>query len=551
MCLCIRRVVWLATSLALAGLVCRAAVAQELDELIRMRVEQLGANGVLYVDDAPIASANLIPRLYEARGFAPTWVRPSQLDSLLELIDEVALEGLDPADYHASAVLAARAEFAALDRMPPARRADLDLLLTDSVIRLGYHLRFGKVDPVMLDSAWNFSRELGDRDPVATIQAAIDAPSMREFAAAVIPRGVPYRRLKGALAEYRAIEAAGGWPTIPSGPTLKAGMVDPRVRTLIARLEATGDLDLAASSAGAYVDDYIYEGEVVAAVQRFQARHGLAADGAVGAATRAALNVPVAQRIAQLRVNLERARWVFRELEADYILVNIAGFHLDLVRAGETVWRTRVVVGQPYRKTPTFKATMRYLVFNPTWTIPTSIFRKDILPEVRRDPAYLAERNIDIIDRNGRLVDAASVDWLARELFPYEFVQRPGSRNALGQVKFMFPNEHSVYLHDTPSRDLFLREQRAFSSGCIRVENPLALAQALLGPDWDRARLEALIATGRTETVLLDNRITVMLLYSTAEVGDDGRVLFWSDIYDRDAAVQAQLDAPFERNGVL
>ena len=520
-----------------------------IESLIQMRVEQLAADGMLEIAGTPVSSASLMPRLYSARGYAPTWRSAAQIDGLLELIEDSALEGLDPVDYHIVAVRAARAAFERPGTLTPARRADLDLLLTDSVIRLGYHLRFGKVDPIALDADWNFRRQLVGRDPVATIQAAIDAPSMRAFAAQVIPRGVPYQRLKAALARYREIESAGGWPVLDAGPTLREGMLDPRVPILRERLSITGDMVGAAPAVGAPEDaGDLFDSALEAAVRRFQARHGLAVDGAVGPATRSVLNVPVGERIAQIRANLERARWVFDEFERDYLLVNIAGFHLDLVRAGSTIWSTRVVVGQPFRRTPVFKAEMTYLEFNPTWTVPPTILRQDILPAQRRNPDYLASRSIDVFDNRGLWLDPAGIDWVGQRSFPYRFVQRPGLSNALGLVKFMFPNQHHVYLHDTPSRELFARDARAFSSGCIRVENPFELALHLLGPRWDQARMDALVASGRTERVNLDAAITVLLLYWTTEVSDDGRIQFWPDIYSRDAAVIAGLEAPFVAN---
>ena len=554
--------------LVAAGTGARAS-AQPLDELLRMRVEQLRDGGALEAGGVPIAAKTLIPRLYEARSFAPAWHSTAQIDSLLEVIDASYFEGLDPSDYHVDEVRAARRAFEHVDTLSAAERTDLDLLLTDSVIRLGYHLRFGKVDPVALDSDWNFSRRLVNQDPIVTIQAAIDSPSMREFATRVIPRNFLYARLKTALADYRAMAAAGGWPTIDPGPTLKLGMNDGRVPALRARLAATGDWpapstptdEHASAAAGGRRDTgevtsiepnaaatsaeaVRFGPELAAALRRFQERHGLAPDGALGPATLAALNVPVEARIEQIRANLERARWVLGDLENDFIVVNIAGFRLYVMRGGEIVRTERVQVGQPYRQTPVFKARLTYLVFNPTWTVPPTIFMQDILPQLRRNPDYLATRNIDIFDAGGAPVDPHGVDW-SRRSSPYRLVQRPGSTNALGRVKFMFPNQHSVYLHDTPSRDLFDRDSRAFSSGCIRVEHPLDLAAELLGPGWGRARIDGLLASTRTDTVFLDKPITLMLLYWTTEVDAAGRVFFWPDVYSRDSAVIAELAAPF------
>ncbi|HET7134083.1 MAG TPA: peptidoglycan-binding protein [Gammaproteobacteria bacterium] len=317
-------------------------------ELIRMRVEQLTATGTLEAASAPIAARHLIPRLYEARGFEPAWKSPEQIESLLDVVERSDLEGLDPRDYHVDAVRAALAAFASVDALPPAARADYDVMLTDSVIRLGYHLRFGKVDPVALDPDWNLSRDFVGEDPVKTMQAAIDSRSMREFAAKVIPRHPIYDGFERALAEYRAIAANGGWPTVPAGVTLKAGMTDARVPALVRRLAVTRDLEPAAVDAASAA----YDGAVAAGVQRFQERHGLAADGVVGGATLEALNVPVARRIDQIRANLERARWVLYDPQSDFLVVNIAGFKAYVLRRGEVAWRSRVVVGKPYTRTP-------------------------------------------------------------------------------------------------------------------------------------------------------------------------------------------------------
>jgi murein L,D-transpeptidase YcbB/YkuD len=532
-------------ALALVGLV-RPIGAQDVAEVLRQRVEELRATGQLVVMGAPIASRNVLPTLYERRAFEPTWRSLEQIDSLLDILDQSYTEGLDPADYHAPAIRAARATLSSFEPLAPTERASLDILLTDSVIRLGYHLRFGKVDPVALDPHWNLSRDLMGEDAITTIQAAIDSAALPEFAEEVIPRVFLYGRFAKALAEYRAIEAAGGWSAVPAGPTLKPGMTDERVPALAARLAVTRDLpaDVAAG------DTLTYDSAIGDGVRRFQARHGLAADGAVGPATLSALNVPVAARIDQLRANLERARWVLYDPESEFLVVNIAGFALYLVRRGEVVWRTRVQVGRPYRQTPVFRSQLTYFVVNPTWTVPPTILRQDILPQVRRDVGYLAGRNIDVIDRDGGRVDPTTIDWSSRS-FPYQFVQRPGPDNALGRIKLMFPNEHAVYLHDTPSRDLFERDSRAFSSGCIRVEEPLELTQMLLGDAWPRSRLDALVASGRTETVFLPRPMTVMLLYWTAEVDADGRIAFFPDVYQRDAAVIAALAEPFGVPAIL
>ncbi len=324
-------------------------------------------------------------------------------------------------------------------------------------------------------------------------------------------------------------------------------MTDARVPKLAERLAITGDIDAKTASTATTS----YSGAVVDGVKHFQDRHGLAVDGALGPGTLAALNVPVEMRIEQIRANLERARWVFYDPESEFLVVNIAGFKVYLVRRGEVVWRSRVQVGKPYRRTPIFASTLTYVVFNPTWTVPPTILRQDYLPQLRRDPQYLAARNIDVLDRAGKPVEQSSIDWSSARSLQYQLVQRPGPTNALGRVKFMFPNEYFVYLHDTPSRDLFDKESRAFSSGCIRVENPLELADVVLGDKWPRERIDALIAAGRTQTVILDKPIAVKLLYWTAEVDAAGRVSFFPDVYFRDAALITALAQPFSPSVTL
>lgn len=289
---------------------------------------------------------------------------------------------------------------------------------------------------------------------------------------------------------------------------------------------------------------------LVAAVEAFQRRHGLQVDGIVGRATLAALNVPVAARIAQLRINLERLRWVFRDRAEEFVAVNIAAFQAVYVVQDEVRWRGRAVVGQPFRQTPIFKAELTHLVLNPTWTVPPTILRKDILPKLRQDVGYLRQRKLRVFDREGRSVDASMVDWQSVSVarFPYLLRQDAGPDNALGRIKFMFPNAHAVYLHDTPARALFDQAERTFSSGCIRIEDPLGLAELLLDEPqhWNRAGLAAALASGRTRRVDLPRTVPVMLLYLTAFPGSDGALNFRRDVYARDAAVLAALDGPLQ-----
>ena len=512
-------------------------------EAIRVEIEQLRYTGRLSVGEVDVASGDLLAEVYERRGFEPAWSGIERLDSLIELVRATEADGLDPEDYHLSDLERVRELLVNGRELNTVERAALDIGMTDSLIRLGYHQRFGKVDPYDLDPEWNFSRSLQGRDPAAAIQEGIDSPSLTEFRDEVFPRVELYRDLQTALAEHRRMAEAGGWPQVPAGPTLRPGDADDRLQVLGQRLAATGDLPV-----GARIDYSTYGGLLETAVKAFQERHGLDADGIVGPATLAALNVPVEKRIDQLRVNLERARWVLDDLEDDFVIVNIAGFRAYVYRNREEAWSTRVMVGKTYRKTPVFRSRMTYLVFNPTWTVPYSIATKDLLPAIQRDPQYLANRNFVVKDRDGNVLNPDSIDWnsLSRRNFPYILVQQPGTNNALGEIKFMFPNKYSVYLHDTPSKSLFGKSARAFSSGCVRVEHPFDFAQQLLGPDgWDAERVQAERMKRQTRSVSLSKAMPVLLLYWTAEVGPTGEIRFYEDVYERDQAILDALNAEF------
>jgi murein L,D-transpeptidase YcbB/YkuD len=533
---------------ALFVLMCLGAHAALADEeqdreALRTEIEYLTETGNVSAGDIEIAAGNLIAEVYGRRSFSPAWNDLAQISDLIAAIKATEADGLNPLDYNLAAVESAYRDANAGLVASPQERAITELVLTDSLIRLGYHQVFGKVNPQNLDQNWNFRREFKNSDRATVVQEMIDSPSLSESLSALAPRTWFYRNLQTALADYRAIQARGGWPQIPQGPTLKPGTSDNRLDILARRLSITGDLEAVPVSPTRTYDDTLVEG-----VRRFQQRHGIDVDGVIGPATLRALNVPVEQRILQIKLSLERARWVAGDVEDDFVIVNIAAFRAYVIRDREIVWDTRVQVGTAYRKTPIFRDEMKYLVFNPTWTVPYSIATRDILPQIQRDPGYLAERNFDVKDRNGKLVDPSSVNWseLNRRNFGYTLVQRPGPANALGRLKFMFPNEHAVYLHDTPSRTLFGRAARAFSSGCIRVEHPFELAEILLGSDeWNQQTIQDVMDTRETKTVFLPKPLPVLLLYWTAQLGPDGRVNFYDDIYDRDAPIARALAEPF------
>jgi len=508
------------------------ATADEDREAIRFAVENLLQSGQMIIGDVDIAAGELLADFYERRDFAPAWTDSNKVVQLVQLIKATELDGLDPPDYHFDAVRDIELSLAAGRLTTPTDIADADLVLTDSLIRLGYHQRFGKVNPYSLDPHWNFRRELNGRIPAVVIQEAMDSNSLAEYLQAVFPRGWVYMQLRDGLARYREIAASGGWPQIPDGPTIRPGATDPSLAILMQRLAISGDMDNIQSFAPVTeYDEVLQEG-----VRNFQARHGLDADAIIGPATIAALNVSAEARIRQLEINLERARWVLDDIEDDFILVNIAGFRVYLMR------------DRKIAQSPVFRDEMKYLVFNPTWTVPYSIASKEMLPAIQADPEYFQKRDFDVKDRSGKIIDPTTVDWssVTRRNFGYTLVQRPGPANALGRVKFMFPNKHAVYLHDTPSKYLFGQAERAFSHGCIRVEHPYEFAELLLGPDWNQDKIATTLDSKEITTVSIPKPLPVLLLYWTAMVSQDGEVFFYNDVYQRDQNIATALDEPFQ-----
>ncbi len=488
-------------------------------DYLRQAVARVRQGGPRTADGEPLSSAILLPAFYEHRQFRPAWT-PAALDSLIDAVRTSALDGLEPGDYHLAALLRGRGALTA-PTTTDATRAAIDLIATDALIRLGYHARFGKVDQQRLFANWNFTGPLADADPLALMDDAIASSRVVEAIQRLLPQHPVYRALVAALARYRAIGVAGGWPSIASGPTVKPGARDARMPALRRRLMTEGD-----APEGPADPSLVLDPALAAAVARFQARHGLVADGAVGAATIRALNVPVSARVDQLRISLDRARALMHDLPRRFVLVNVAGFTVYVVDGDWPIWESRVVVGKPFTETPIFRADMTYVVLNPTWTVPPGIMRSEILPGLRRNPDYLAEKGLEWQDG--------------------DIVQPAGPKNALGRIKLMFPNPHSVYLHDTPARALFAQTTRTFSHGCIRVQKPLELAAlALDDPAWSVDRLEEAIATGRTLTVTLGHRLPVLVLYWTAAVGESGAVYLFDDPYKRDKTALAALDAPF------
>jgi murein L,D-transpeptidase YcbB/YkuD len=511
-------------------------------DVLRQRLSEIRTAGRPETERSELAARSALPVLYEKNGYQPFW-SAERLETLLGLVRESAEDGLRPEDYHA-AELTGLAPKLAVSGLDPNTRARIDLLATDGFYLLLYHLYLGKVDPKTLDPNWNFEpRAIGNQAGVPFVLDALTSGRLREAVARVRPNHWWYTKARAALAEYRGLADRGGWPSIPSGPTMKRGIKSPRVVALRKRLAVTRELS------GQPLDSETFDEPLAAAVREFQARHRLESDGVVDAGTLAELNVPVEKRVLQIRINLERGRWVLGELtEVPEVIVDVAGFEVVYARKGQVAWRSRVQIGKPYRKTPIFKSRIDQVVFNPTWTVPPGILANDVLPAARRDPGYFQRKGLDIVDRNGRKVDPSTINWAAQsaERFPYTVVQPPGPDNSLGLVKITFPNPYFVYLHDTPHKEHFKEASRAFSSGCMRVERPLELAELVLNDPqaWNAQKIAQVIKAGQTQNVRVKPPVPVLVMYWTIDPAAPGRTVFKRDPYRRDPPLERALDAP-------
>ncbi len=495
----------------------------------------------LTVDGRALRSLESTIRFYAQREYRAGWLDASggpspAAEDLLKAVAEAEQEGLRSADYRPAEL---HKRLKAIQQQGSAAHpdalAEFDLLFTDTFLTYGSHLLAGRLPPRKVDPEWAIKPRA--RDLAVVLQEALAKETVSQSLRALRPREKGYVQLREVLRKYREVAAVGGWPTVVAG--LAPGAQGPRVRDLRARLQASGDLS--GSDAPNKSESAAFDKAVADAVRRFQKRHGLAETGTVNAETQAALNVPIAERIRQVELNLERWRWMPDDLGSRYILVNIPSFKMKVFEDDKRVIESNVVVGRRERQTPAFTANMAYLVLSPKWYVPRSIAVKDKLPQLRRSPHALARQGIRVFNSAGQEIRPGAVNWRAVSAsnFSYQLRQDAGPSNALGGIKFMFPNPYNVYLHDTPSRELFSRNQRTFSSGCIRISNPVELAEYLLkfDPKWTRETIRTASTSGKQRVVNLPRTVPVYLLYWTAWVDEDGLANFRNDIYQRDKSM--------------
>ncbi|MEM9326923.1 MAG: L,D-transpeptidase family protein [Bacteroidota bacterium] len=479
-------------------------------------------------------TTDFLSHIYEQSGYEPIWQVP-QYDGALAQLEESIYEGLNPADYYVHKIDSLLSAYDESDPGVNHTLVETDVLVTYAYLKFGEHLMEGRLNPNEIFPEWNYTRREYSVDVAEALTQAIKFDDPSAYLKYCQPQAPAYDRLKGWLRRLIDDDLLDVSLQLPEGVgALREGdsaefILD--LKVYLSQFSSRGDFEL----------DGIFDTTLVETIKRFQAHHGLAADGILGKNTVAKLNMTKEERINVLRINLERCRWLLHDLPERFILVNVAGYNLYIFENMEPVYSSRVIVGQPHHETPVFHADIEYVEFNCTWTVPVSIALNETLPSILSKENYLETRHFEVL-RNGRVVDPSAIDFsrYGPGNLPYTFRQKPGPWNALGRMKFIFPNEYSVYLHDTPARYLFSKEgTRAFSHGCVRVQNPAILAEQVLGGQgYSVPKIEKVLESAETQRVYLNKPLPILLTYWTAYTTDEGaEIYFVSDIYERDKRI--------------
>jgi murein L,D-transpeptidase YcbB/YkuD len=414
----------------------------------------------------------------------------------------------------------------------------MDILLSDAFLLLGSHLYYGKVDPDKEGASWKMQRKGQELQLDLKLEEALAGNDVSKELNMLAPRYRAYWMMKEELAFFLKLNEE-LWPAILSDIAIKPGESNrllPKIRARLIKLR----YQLSDSVS------IIFDEELEKQLKMFQKDWGLNTDGVIGKSTLEDLNDLPFKLINQLKVNMERYRWLPLQMTDKYIIINIANFKLDMIAGTDTLISMRVIVGKGPRTTPVFNELLSYIVFSPNWTVPQTILQEDVIPELLKGSEYLEKRNMILLKPDGSELAYKDIDWstISKNNFPYMVRQNPGSGNALGRVKFMFPNTYNVYIHDTPSKGFFARDERNLSSGCVRVEKPFDLAVLLLSdlPEWSPANILIAMQQDKEQTVRLKIPVDVVLIYLTAWTDGKDRVQFRRDVYQRDEIIMGALN---------
>jgi L,D-transpeptidase YcbB len=490
-----------------------------------------------------------VDKFYSDGHYALAWLSSGQptvqARAMIDSFKNASLKGLNPDDYDALRWDSRLAKLQSAKPPSPADAMDFDLALTVTAMRYLSDLRVGRANPQHPEFALTIGTDQYDL-PTYLRNRVITSSDVATAIDQVEPPYAGYRRAEVALAGYLQLAKAGDGPPLPAPDKgVRPGQTYPAMALLARRLHQLGDLP---QTVDVPMGSTAYSGEIVQAVKKFQVRHGLDTDGILGKGTIARMNQPLSLRVLQLDLTLERYRWIPPTFPQPPIVVNIPEFELRTLRRQPAPFLSmRVVVGKAFQhKTPVFAQDMRYIVFRPYWNVPFSIVRGEIIGKIRRDPAYLSANNFEVVDSHGQVVTDNQVSESQLQGLnsgALQVRQKPGPTNSLGLLKFIFPNSYNVYMHGTPATELFARARRDFSHGCIRLQDPAALAAWVLRdrPDWNMDRIRATMNGDQTVQLQLTKPIPVLILYSTAVVEPDGEVSFFDDIYGDDADLEKAL----------
>ena len=516
--------------------------SQTSQQIIKQRVEEGSNSKTISVDGIILFSQIELPKIYNNSNFKVVWNKKKNRNDLIESLIKSEEEGLLPNDYHLVRIskILANTKYS---KLRPVDAANLDMLLTDALMLYSSHLVTGKVEQSQIRSKWDVDINQRPKGIDSLVAVTLKDNNIKWALQSLKPNHYFYLLMKQNLKKYRDIARNGGWPMIPSVDKLEKGDKDERITIIRKYLEINKDL------VSTKVDnDSLFDNALELAVKKFQERHNLTADGIIGKGTLEQMNVSVEDRIEQIRINLERARWVLHNPEDDFLMVNIAGFKVRRIKNKQEIFSSRVIVGKYHKSTPIFKDTMQYIILNPTWTLPYSIATSETLPKLKKDPGYLAAKHMIIMDRSGKVLNPKKINFhkYSAGNFPFIVRQEAGPWNSLGQVKFIFPNKNSIYLHDTPARSLFKMQDRAFSHGCIRTEDKWGLLMSLMDDPvvWNMDKINEILASGETTRIDLPKPLPIYLLYWTTGVDRKGKVYFIKDVYKRDPAVLKALNLP-------
>ncbi len=483
-----------------------------------------------------------IRSFYASREFESIWLDGNGLSAkgkhLLAQIEDSKYDGLQPSDYHLEEISALSSnpekDKKKFRNLSDGEKVRLELLLTDGFFMLAHDLEKGKVNPSALDSSWRFEEKKTEADYLKLLEEIADGGSVEKAFAKLYPASELYAKGREAIEELYEIQQNDTleWDFARVDGAIKVGEKHPAIPELRKRLVFWDFLKPYDAD-----EPTLFDSTMFAGLQKYQASNGMKHDGVIGALVAESLNKSPQDLIDIASVNMERLRWMPEiDWAQEMVLVNVANYQLDYLQDSDTAFTAKVIVGKEYNESPSFAAPMSYIVFSPYWNVPPSITADEIVPAVQKNPDYLSEKNMEVVDEKGEPVKASRVNWFKSE--GYRVRQKPGGDNSLGLVKFMFPNEYNIYIHDTPARSLFEKETRALSHGCIRIQHPDQFARVLLDdPEWSEEKILEAMSKGEEQTVKLDRKIPVVLLYMTFWAGKDGKANFRSDVYGRDATL--------------